>query len=112
VLARVITLEMVLSSANVETSVSFSRQDALRRSNIGCALAVAGGGIGAIGCSVLASAGGGVTRATSGVRVGVGAGGRGHRSGRWLRLDIGGIGSHHVRRHMLDRVAAGDAGHH
>jgi hypothetical protein len=66
VLAGVITLEMALSSANVETPVSFSRRDALRRSTVGCALAVAGGGTGAIGCSVLASAGGGVTRATSG----------------------------------------------
>jgi hypothetical protein len=63
--AGVITLVMALSSANVETPVSFSRRDALRRSTIGCALVVVGGGTSVTGCSVLASAGGGVTRATS-----------------------------------------------
>jgi hypothetical protein len=112
VLAGVITLEMALSSANVETPVSLSCRDALRQSTVGCALAVEGGGTGVIDCSMLASAGGGHQRDLR-VRVLVGGGGRGHRSGRRLcLLDVGGIGSHHIRQHVLDRVATRDARHH
>jgi hypothetical protein len=84
VLAGVITLEMALSSANVDTLVSFSHRDALQRSTVGCALAVAGGGTGAIGCLVLALAGGGVTRATSGCAFMLAAAGGG--TAAWLSL--------------------------